>query len=94
MIVFTKGKKFFSMMLLLLSFFILGSAGLFAGGKQPEATGAAKEVTFWGPYSGPDGELIQKLIERFNAEEPRINVKFHVVPWDEYYDKLSINVAA
>jgi multiple sugar transport system substrate-binding protein len=73
---------------------LLVAPQVFAGGTQEAGAARIKEVTFWGPYSGPDGELIQKLIETFNAQEPAFDVSFHVVPWGEYYDKLSINVAA
>jgi len=55
---------------------------------------AAEEVVFWGPYSGPDGKLISKMVNKFNEQHPEVRVKFVIVPWDQYYDKLTVSVAA
>lgn len=83
-----------SLVLAFVAMLLVAGQASATGGQEAKAGAKVQEITFWGPYSGPDGELIQKLIERFNREKPEVKVTFTVVPWDQYYDKLSINVAA
>ena len=80
--------------LALVSSLLIAGQAFAVGGQETKGGPKVQDITFWGPFSGPDGELIQKLIERFNKEKPEIKTTFTVVPWDQYYDKLSINVAA
>jgi multiple sugar transport system substrate-binding protein len=72
------------------------SAGQSQGGgasAAPSVAGAslgppASEVTleFWNPFTGPDGEFMQKLVEQFNDEHETLAV--NVTRQAEYYTKL------
>lgn len=81
-------KKSKSISILLTIVFMLSIVGLVGQAIADE------KVTFWGPFSGPDGKLISKMVDRFNKQHPEISVQFVIVPWEQYYDKVTVSVAA
>ena len=53
-----------------------------------EAQGA--QITYWNGFSGPDGQFMQQLVDRFNAEnEQDIQVTMTIQPFTEYYNTLN-----
>lgn len=57
---------------------------------------AAKSVslTLWVPFSGPDGPNMKKIVDDFNREyNDRINVKFVIVPQNQYYNTVDLAFA-
>ncbi|MDX3235114.1 ABC transporter substrate-binding protein [Streptomyces sp. ME03-5709C] len=78
-----------------------GSSGPAAGGK-PDAgtsyTGAYKgpkvSLNFWNGFTGGDGPYMKKLVERFNAEHPNIQVTMTTMQWADYYKKVPTAVQA
>lgn len=55
------------------------------------------EVEFWSPFTGPDGEAIEVMVEDFNStvgEEEGVTVNMLIVPWDDYYTKLTVALAS
>lgn len=58
---------------------------------------AAGEVEFWSPFTGPDGAAIDALVQEFNAgagAEAGVKINLLIVPWDDYYTKLSVSMAS
>ncbi|HQZ11896.1 MAG TPA: ABC transporter substrate-binding protein [Devosia sp.] len=60
-------------------------------------TATAGDVEFWSPFTGPDGTAIDALVRDFNAgagAQAGVNVKLLIIPWDDYYTKLSVSMAS
>ena len=54
-------------------------------------------ITFWSPFTGPDGQVIEAMVSDFNetaGPELGVNVEMLIVPWDEYYTKLTVSMAS
>lgn len=66
----------------------------------PILTVSAQEpvtVTFWVPFTGPDGEVIEAMVNDFNetvGAEEGVMIDLLIVPWDDYYTKLTVAMAA
>lgn len=46
-------------------------------------------LTFWGMGNGVEAEKVQRqIIDEWNASHPNIQVKYEVIPWQEYYEKF------
>lgn len=57
----------------------------------------AGDVEFWSPFTGPDGNAIDALVKEFNAgtgAEAGVNINLLIIPWDDYYTKLSVSMAS
>ncbi len=55
------------------------------------------DVEFWSPFTGPDGTAIEALVQEFNSTagaEAGVNIQLLIVPWDQYYTKLSVSLAS
>ena len=82
------GKKTLGLAALLLS-----SVGFAQITCSEEAQGA--QVAFWNGFSGPDGQFMANLVDRFNAEnEQGIQVTMTVQPFTEYYNTLNAAAAS
>lgn len=58
-----------------------------------EAQGA--QITYWNGFSGPDGQFMANLVDRFNAEnQSDIQVTMTVQPFTEYYNTLNAAAAS
>jgi multiple sugar transport system substrate-binding protein len=51
------------------------------------------ELTFWNYWDGKNGEVVQALIDRYNAENPDVVITNVFVGWGELLPKLQIAVA-
>ena len=65
------------------------------GGPGPTAAPTIRELalpsgnvdlTFWNPFTGPDGPFMQRLVDQFNTENPSVNVE--VTTQAEYYTQV------
>ncbi len=57
---------------------------------------ASSQVTtleFWNGFTGPDGETMEKIVRQFNAEHPNVRVRMQIIPWNTYYDKVTLSLA-
>ncbi|MCR4408644.1 MAG: ABC transporter substrate-binding protein, partial [Anaerolineae bacterium] len=56
---------------------------------------AAKPITltFWNYWDGKNGEVIQELVDQYNAEHPNITVKNVYIGWGELLPKLQTAAA-
>ena len=55
------------------------------------------EVSFWSPFTGPDGEVIEQMVKDFNegeGQEKGVKIDLLIVPWEDYYTKLTVAVAS
>ncbi|MBZ0300580.1 MAG: extracellular solute-binding protein [Anaerolineae bacterium] len=84
-----KVQKIFIRSFVILAILLLGTLAVSA---QDPVT-----ITFWSPFTGPDGQVIEKMVNDFNATagpEAGVTVELLIVPWDEYYTKLTVAMAS
>jgi multiple sugar transport system substrate-binding protein len=61
------------------------------------ASANAATVEFWSPFTGPDGATIEAMIAEFNetrGAEVDASVNLLIVPWEQYYTKLTVSLAS
>lgn len=58
----------------------------------PDADGVL-HLEFWNGFSGPDGASMDKIVQQFNREHPKVQVHVQVIPWGTYYDKVTLGLA-
>lgn len=51
-------------------------------------------IEFWGGWTGPDGDVMRSMVDRFNAEHPDIHVTLTTVQWTPLYSKFMTAVRA
>lgn len=76
---------------------LLASVALCVGMTGFAGTAQAGTVEFWSPFTGPDGTAIDALVRQFNettGAENDVNVELLIIPWDQYYTKLSVSLAS
>ena len=60
---------------------------------RDNARGAAADVVtirFWNGFTGPDGRTMLRLVQRFNRENPDVQVIMQRMDWGTYYNKLFV----
>ncbi len=59
-------------------------------------TAAQEEMTleFWGGWTGPDGAIMQQLVDRYNEENPNVNVTLTVQAWSPLFDAFIAGASA
>lgn len=77
-----KGKRFLSMTVV----------GALMSMMAASAAHAA-EISMWGDYTGPDGELMTQMVENFNAKDNGIGLDFSIVPETQMQEKLPISIS-
>jgi len=68
--------------------FVLQGAGLARVARAQDPI----ELTFWNYWDGKNGETIQALVDRYNAEHPDVQIENVFVGWDELLPKLQLAV--
>ena len=63
-----------------------------ATGLQPPATKV--DLVVWNPFTGPDGGFFTKIVEKFNAETPNVQVTVETQPGGEYVQRLEAAATA
>ncbi|RIK33891.1 MAG: ABC transporter substrate-binding protein [Chloroflexi bacterium] len=51
------------------------------------------KLTFWNYWDGKNGEVMQALVDRYNAEHPEVEVENVFIGWGELLPKLQLAVA-
>lgn len=75
--------------LLFLGLFLLAGCG-----KQAINKDTVVEINFWNGFSGPDGQQMEKIVQKFNEEyQGKIRVKMQIIPWGTFYDKVTLGLA-
>jgi multiple sugar transport system substrate-binding protein len=75
----------------LLALVLLASVGC-ARQARVDAAGVTS-IDFWNGFTGPDGKTMEKMVRRFEQENPGIRVRMQIIPWAQYYDKLTLGLA-
>lgn len=73
---------------LLAAAFVLQGAGLAGIARAQDPI----ELTFWNYWDGKNGEVIQALVDRYNAEHPDVVIENVFVGWGELLPKLQLAV--
>lgn len=47
-----------------------------------------KEIVFWTPFTGPDGENMTRMVEAYNKTNPKIKVKHTTIEAGDMYTKI------
>jgi multiple sugar transport system substrate-binding protein len=55
---------------------------------------AATQITYWAWLDKPQQELFYNLVKEFNETHPDIEVTAEVIPWDSFFEKLTVAIAA
>ena len=45
-------------------------------------------LDFWGGWTGPDGAIMQELVDQWNAENPNVQVALSVQAWSPLFDQF------
>jgi len=53
-----------------------------------EYTGPNVTLSYWNGFTGGDGPFMQKLVQEFNSENPKIKVVPNTIQWQDFYQKL------
>jgi multiple sugar transport system substrate-binding protein len=57
-------------------------------------TGPAVTLSYWNGFTGGDGPFMDKLVEQFQQENPKIKVKQNTIEWADFYQKVPAAVTA
>jgi len=90
-------KNFFSRYLVCIVILILIAVSVFPGGKQDKAGAAVVSVDIYHRWGGKHQELMQQMIEHFNAKTPNIHASEVSVSgglWEELEAKTLAQIAA
>lgn len=69
-------------------FLCLALLALLLSGGSPALAGEKTEISFWAPFSGGDGDFMKELVAKYNAEQDKVEVKFLIHKFQDYYIKL------
>jgi multiple sugar transport system substrate-binding protein len=61
-----------------------------AGTQAP--SGQVIELNFWGGWTGPDGDVMSKMIDTYNASQSKIHVTLTLQQWTPLFDKFVLAV--
>ncbi|WLD92796.1 ABC transporter substrate-binding protein [Alkalihalobacillus sp. AL-G] len=53
-------------------------------------SGNKNEITFWAPFSGPDGPKMKEIVKEYNESQDKYKVNFQIVPQSEYYKSIDL----
>ena len=68
-------------------------ASIISFGWQRKAEAITK-ITYWAWLDKPQQELFYNLVKEFNDTHPEIEVTAEVIPWDSFFEKLTVAIAA
>lgn len=66
---------------------------LLAGCRDRSQVSADTPLRFWNGFSGPDGQTMEKIVKAYNSENPKNAFKMQIIPWNTYYDKVTLGMA-
>jgi len=53
-------------------------------------SGSKTTVRYWNGFTGPDGRTMLRMVQRFNAANPDVQVVMQRMDWATYYNKLFV----
>lgn len=66
---------------------------LLAGCKDASQVDENTPLRFWNGFSGPDGSTMKTIVEAYNKENPSAKFDMQIIPWNTYYDKVTLGMA-
>ncbi|WP_085506107.1 ABC transporter substrate-binding protein [Thalassobacillus devorans] len=87
-----KIKRFLVSMIAVL--LVIGMVGCSSesNGEGGEAEGSVKKITFWTPFSGPDGPKMKEIVDGFNQSQEEYEVNLEIKPNEDYYKTLDLSI--
>ncbi|MBA3272549.1 MAG: ABC transporter substrate-binding protein, partial [Chthoniobacterales bacterium] len=73
--------------------FVLALSALVAlsfGSCDGAANDGKVTLRYWNGFTGPDGRTMLRLVQRFNRENPDVEVTMQRMDWGTYYNKLFV----
>ena len=67
----------------------IAAAGALASGCTG-GSGRKTIVRYWNGFTGPDGRTMLRIVQRFNAANPDVQVVMQRMDWATYYNKLFV----
>ncbi len=50
-------------------------------------------INYWNGFTGPDGKTMEAMVRQFERDNPDVHVKMQLIPWAQYYEKLTLGIA-
>ena len=66
---------------------------LLMGCRGASSTAENAPLRFWNGFSGPDGTTMGRIVESYNRENPGARIDMQIIPWNTYYDKVTLGMA-
>ncbi|WP_082235487.1 ABC transporter substrate-binding protein [Halobacillus massiliensis] len=87
-----KVKYFLACMLSVL--LVIGVMGCSSesSGENGQDEGNVKKITFWTPFSGPDGPKMKEIVDGFNDSQNQYEVNLEIKPNEDYYKTLDLAI--
>lgn len=67
-----------------------GDSGSAGGSGDSGGSEGKTEITYWGPFSGPDGPNMKKIVDSYNKSQDKYHVNFQIIPQSDYYKKVDL----
>ncbi|WP_088052418.1 extracellular solute-binding protein [Virgibacillus dakarensis] len=64
---------------------VLSACGSDSSGSS---SGSSKEIVFWNPFTGPDGENMKKMVDEYNKSDPEYKIKNISLKEGDMYTKI------
>ena len=60
----------------------------------PASNAKKTTVTFWNTFTGPDGETLKSIVDRYNKDHAnQVEIKMDMLPADQFAQKLPPSIA-
>jgi multiple sugar transport system substrate-binding protein len=69
------------------------ATGREGSGASPASAPGRTVLRFWNGFTGPDGRTMERMVRRFQEQNPDVLVRMQIIPWSTYYDKLTLALA-
>ncbi|MGG6440474.1 ABC transporter substrate-binding protein [Saccharococcus caldoxylosilyticus] len=72
------------------SLVLMGCSSKTSENTSSTSSSGKQEITFWTPFSGADGPFMKKIVDAYNEQSDKYNVKFQIIPSGEYYKQVDL----
>jgi multiple sugar transport system substrate-binding protein len=92
-----KNKRWIGIFMTTLLVIILAACSGNSGNEEGEgeggkSSGKSNEISFWAPFSGPDGPYMKEIVEAYNKSQDEYKVNLQIVPQSEYYKNVDLAI--
>ncbi|CAH0121068.1 MULTISPECIES: ABC transporter substrate-binding protein [unclassified Paenibacillus] len=83
-----------SLAILLIVLSACGNGKTDSSGNGSESSSGKITLSFWNGFTGPDGELLQQIVNDYNeANKGKVEIKMDVMPWAQLNQKLPVAIS-